>query len=62
MTVTPGQDDTVTLYVGTSGWQYRHWRSTFYPPGVAQPRWLEYYSQRFVSVESNASFYRLPKA
>lgn len=48
------------VYVGTSGWQYRHWRNTFYPEGVPQARWLEYYVQRFQTVELNNSFYRLP--
>jgi uncharacterized protein YecE (DUF72 family) len=52
----------VPLYIGTSGWQYRHWRSTFYPKGVAQKRWLEFFAERFATVESNASFYRLPEA
>jgi uncharacterized protein YecE (DUF72 family) len=50
------------LYIGTSGWQYRHWRETFYPRGVAQAAWLEFYAERFATVESNAAFYRLPDA
>jgi len=50
------------LIIGTSGWQYRHWRETFYPRGVAQAKWLEYYAARFATVESNAVFYRLPEA
>ena len=50
------------LLVGTSGWQYRHWRETFYPRGLAQGRWLEFYAARFATVESNAAFYRLPEA
>jgi uncharacterized protein YecE (DUF72 family) len=50
------------VLVGTSGWQYRHWRQTFYPRGVAQAKWLEYYAERFATVESNAAFYRLPEA
>jgi uncharacterized protein YecE (DUF72 family) len=50
------------LIIGTSGWQYRHWRGTFYPEGVAQRRWLEFYAERFATVESNAAFYRLPEA
>jgi uncharacterized protein YecE (DUF72 family) len=49
------------IYVGTSGWQYRHWRDTFYPRGVPQREWLEFYSARFATVESNAAFYRLPE-
>src|SRR3954452_24991823 len=50
------------LLIGTSGWQYRHWRETFYPRGVAQAKWLEYYAARFATVESNAALYRLPEA
>src|ERR671925_985071 len=50
------------LYIGTSGWQYRHWRSTFYPQGVPQREWLAYYSERFMTVELNNSFYHLPEA
>ena len=50
------------LLVGTSGWQYRHWRETFYPRGLAQNAWLEFYAERFATVESNAAFYRLPEA
>ncbi len=49
------------VLVGTSGWQYRHWRGTFYPEGVPQSRWLEYYCERFDTVELNNPFYRLPK-
>jgi uncharacterized protein YecE (DUF72 family) len=50
----------VPVYLGTSGWQYDHWRGTFYPEGVAQSRWLEFYAERFRVVELNNSFYRLP--
>ena len=49
------------VIIGTSGWQYRHWRERFYPEGVAQKRWLEYYMERFQTVESNNAFYMLPK-
>jgi uncharacterized protein YecE (DUF72 family) len=49
------------VLVGTSGWQYRDWRGIFYPPGVAQRRWLEYYTERFPTVENNGTFYRLPE-
>jgi uncharacterized protein YecE (DUF72 family) len=45
---------------GTSGWQYRDWRGAFYPPGVPQRRWLEYYAEQFATVENNGTFYRLP--
>ncbi len=51
----------MSIVVGTSGWQYRHWRETFYPRGLAQARWLEYFAERFQTVEINNTFYRLPE-
>jgi uncharacterized protein YecE (DUF72 family) len=48
------------LYLGTSGWQYRHWRGRFYPLKLPQRAWLDYYAQRFATVEINNTFYRLP--
>lgn len=50
----------MTLWIGTSGWQYRHWKGLFYPDGVPQRQWLDYYAARFATVELNNSFYRLP--
>jgi len=50
----------MSLVIGTSGWQYRDWRGVFYPEGVAQARWLEYYATTFPAVENNGTFYRLP--
>jgi uncharacterized protein YecE (DUF72 family) len=49
------------VLIGTSGWQYRHWKDRFYPRGVAQKVWLEHYAARFATVESNNAFYMLPK-
>jgi len=46
--------------VGTSGYQYRHWRNVLYPGGLAQRVWLARYAQVFDAVELNATFYRLP--
>ncbi len=48
--------------IGCSGWQYRHWRGDFYPAELPQSRWLEYYAERFDTVEINNTFYRLPEA
>jgi uncharacterized protein YecE (DUF72 family) len=50
------------LRIGTSGWQYRHWRRCFYPTDVPTTRWLEYYAAHFETVEVNNTFYRLPSA
>ena len=50
----------MTLFVGTSGWQYRDWRGVLYPEGCPQRLWLEEYAARFATVELNNAFYRLP--
>lgn len=47
--------------IGCSGWQYRHWRGTFYPDDLPQSRWFGFYASRFDTVELNNSFYRLPE-
>ena len=49
------------IRVGIGGWNYEPWRKTFYPPGTAQTRELEYASQRVTSIEINGTFYRLQK-
>lgn len=48
------------MQVGTSGWQYDSWRGAFYPAALRQPAWLEWYAQRFATVEVNNTFYQLP--
>jgi uncharacterized protein YecE (DUF72 family) len=48
--------------IGCSGWNYQHWRNgVFYPPRLPPTRWLEFYAERFDTVEVNATFYRLPR-
>lgn len=51
-----------SIRIGTSGWEYAHWRGGFYPVDLPRDRWLEFYAARFDTVELNASFYRLPEA
>ena len=48
------------MLIGTSGWQYRDWRGGLYPQSVPARRWLEHYAGRYLTVENNSSFYRLP--
>lgn len=50
----------MAFYIGTSGWSYNHWQGVFYPPELSPHRWLDFYSQRYQTVELNASFYRWP--
>jgi uncharacterized protein YecE (DUF72 family) len=48
--------------VGLSGWNYAHWRNgVFYPPRLPSSRWLQFYAERFDTVEVNSTFYRLPR-
>jgi uncharacterized protein YecE (DUF72 family) len=48
------------IYIGISGWHYKHWIGTFYPHGTRDFEQLAYYLRFFKSVELNNSFYRLP--
>lgn len=48
-------------FIGCSGFHYKDWKGKFYPEDVPQRKWLEYYADRFDSVEINNSFYRMPK-
>ena len=48
------------LFVGTSGYAYKEWLGSFYPPKFPQKKMLEYYSRRFRTVEINYTFYHMP--
>ncbi len=48
------------IRIGCSGWHYKHWRGPFYPEKLPSTRWLEFYIERFDTVELNSTFYRLP--
>lgn len=50
------------FHIGTSGWHYDHWRGPFYPENLRPRDYLEFYRQKFHTVEINNSFYRLPSA
>ena len=41
------------LRVGTSGWQYQHWKGRFYPKDLPTAKWLDYYTRYFDTVELN---------
>ena len=47
------------VFIGTSGWHYRHWGGIFYPEGLKPADRLRFYAGRFDSVEVNGTFYRL---
>ena len=49
------------VWIGTSGYVYRHWRKgVFYPNGLPAREELGYYAAHFRTVELNNPFYRLP--
>jgi len=48
------------LFLGTSGYSYKHWKGIFYPSGLPPFQWLEFYCRHFDTVELNVTFYRLP--
>jgi uncharacterized protein YecE (DUF72 family) len=50
----------MNIHVGTSGWSYREWKGSFYPPELPAAEMLRYYAGRFSTVEVNNSFYRIP--
>jgi uncharacterized protein YecE (DUF72 family) len=49
-----------TVWIGTSGWAYRHWDKTFYPDKQRVREHLPFYASQFCTVELNYSYYRLP--
>jgi uncharacterized protein YecE (DUF72 family) len=51
----------MAIRVGTSGWVYRDWRGAFYPDGLPQRLWLEYYATQFDTVEVNNAFHGCPR-
>ena len=48
-------------WIGCSGFYYKHWREKFYPKGLPQRKWFEFYCESFNTVELNVTFYRYPK-
>ncbi|MEA4908925.1 MAG: DUF72 domain-containing protein [Anaerolineaceae bacterium] len=46
--------------MGTSGFSYRDWRGTVYPPGLPAAQWLGYYANLLPTLELNVTFYRIP--
>ncbi len=53
---------TARAWVGTSGWNYKHWSNgVFYPEGLKASGWLEFYARHFDTVEINNTFYNLAR-
>ena len=48
-------------HIGCSGFHYNHWKGTFYPEGLPQRKWFDYYCEHFSTLELNVTFYRFPQ-
>lgn len=48
-------------WIGCSGFHYKEWRDRFYPKGLPQRKWFEFYCESFNTVELNVTFYRFPR-
>lgn len=51
----------ITWHIGCSGFHYKEWKEEFYPKGVPQRKWFEYYCTHFNTLELNVTFYRFPQ-
>lgn len=51
----------IETWIGCSGFHYKEWKDVFYPAGLPQRKWFEYYSQHFNTLELNTTFYRFPR-
>ena len=48
------------IFIGTSGWNYKHWLGPFYPEKMRPAEMLRFYAEHFDTVEINATHYHLP--
>ncbi len=51
----------IQWHVGCSGFYYKHWKELFYPAGLPQRLWFEFYCRHFNTLELNVTFYRFPE-
>ena len=49
------------VWIGTSGWNYPHWRGLFYPRGLRHRDELAFLGRHFATVEINGTFYSLTR-
>jgi uncharacterized protein YecE (DUF72 family) len=50
----------MSIWIGTSGYNYPEWKGSFYPETMPAAKMLPYYAERFPTVEINYTFYRAP--
>ena len=50
----------MNAWIGTSGFQYKEWKGSFYPEKLSLPKMLPFYASVFNSTEINYTFRSLP--
>jgi uncharacterized protein YecE (DUF72 family) len=48
-------------HIGCSGFHYKDWKGRFYPEGLPQRKWFDFYCEHFKTLELNVTFYRFPQ-
>ena len=52
----------MSIWIGTSGFQYKEWKGSFYPEDLPAAKMLPYYAERLSTTEINYTFHRIPSA
>jgi uncharacterized protein YecE (DUF72 family) len=52
----------MSIWIGTSGFQYKEWKGNFYPEDLPAAKMLPYYAERLSTTEINYTFHRIPSA
>jgi uncharacterized protein YecE (DUF72 family) len=48
-------------FIGCSGFHNKDWKEVFYPKGLPQSKWFEFYCTQYNTLELNTTFYRFPR-
>ena len=51
----------IRWHIGCSGFYYKEWKESFYPKGLPQAKWFNFYAEHFNTLEINNTFYRFPE-
>jgi uncharacterized protein YecE (DUF72 family) len=54
-------DKRLAIHIGTSGWSYDHWEGVLYPHKTPLIKRLNYYLEKYKTVEVNSTYYRWPR-
>jgi uncharacterized protein YecE (DUF72 family) len=54
-------DRAAAIRIGTSGFSYKEWQGSFYPPKIPGGKMLAFYAERLPTVEINYTFRRMPR-